>query len=74
MIAYNQSTPPEYNLKAISAPVALLYGANDPLGQPQVSITSFNSKRVPNKLCRIIYFCHIYLSVSLLIALLGVLF
>ena len=33
---YNQTSPPEYNLKSISTPVALFYAPNDQVVSPQV--------------------------------------
>ncbi|XP_021927635.1 lipase 1-like isoform X2 [Zootermopsis nevadensis] len=34
MAKYRQPTPPEYNLQAVTAPVALFYGSNDPFADP----------------------------------------
>lgn len=32
---YNQSTPPEYDLKNVICPIALFYGSNDNLAAPE---------------------------------------
>jgi len=39
MAKYNQRTPPEYNLKAVTTPVNIFYGKNDPFSDPAVSIS-----------------------------------
>lgn len=38
LIIYNSSTPPEYNLKYVTIPVALYGGPNDHFANPDASV------------------------------------